>query len=63
MMLPLIESAKAKGLHALLAAIDAENEGCLHLHSTFGYEKVGCFRQVGCKFGRWLDIVYMERLF
>jgi phosphinothricin acetyltransferase len=59
---PLIEGGKARGLHAIIAAIDADNEASLRLHARFGFEKVGHFKQTGFKFGRWLDVVYMERL-
>jgi len=59
---PLIEGAKARGLHAILAVIDADNEASIRLHARFGFEKVGHFKQTGFKFGRWLDVVYMERL-
>jgi len=60
---PLIEGGRARGLHAIIAAIDADNEASLRLHAAFGFEKVGHFRQTGFKFGRWLDVVYMEKLF
>ena len=59
---PLIEGARTKGLHALIAAIDAENTASLRLHASFGFQKVGHFKQTGFKFGRWLDVVYMEKL-
>lgn len=59
---PLIEAAKARGLHAILAVIDAANEPSIRLHARFGFERVGLFKQVGFKFNRWLDVVYMERL-
>ena len=58
----LIEGAKTRGLHAIIAAIDAQNEASIRLHAAFGFEKVGHFKQTGFKFGRWLDVVYMERL-
>lgn len=59
---PLVEAARARGLHAILAVIDAENEASIRLHARFGFERVGLFRQVGFKFGRWLDVAYLERL-
>ena len=59
---PLIPAARERGLHSIIAAIDAENAASIRLHARFGFEKVGHFRQVGFKFGRWLDVVYMERL-
>jgi L-amino acid N-acyltransferase len=59
---PLIPAGRKRGLHALIAAIDSENEASIRLHSSFGFTKVGCFKEVGYKFGRWLDVVYMELL-
>jgi len=60
LMPPLIEAARRRGLHAILAGIDAENQASLRLHTRFGFEKVAHFRQVGFKFGRWLDVIYLE---
>ncbi len=62
LLAPLIDGAKSRGLHAIIAAIDAQNEASIRLHAAFGFEKVGLFKQTGFKFGRWLDVVYMERL-
>src|SRR5205823_14734369 len=47
LLAPLIEAARERGLHAILAAIDAQNEASIRLHAAFGFEKVGCFKQVG----------------
>jgi phosphinothricin acetyltransferase len=62
LLAPLIDAAQARGLHAIIAAIDATNAASIRLHTAFGFERVGLFRQVGHKFGRWLDVLYMERL-
>ena len=62
LMPPLIEGARQRGLHAILAGIDADNEASVRLHASFGFEKVARLRQVGFKFGRWLDVIYMELL-
>lgn len=62
LLAPLIDAARDHGLHAIIAAIDADNAASVKLHLTFGFERVGLFKQVGFKFGRWLDILYMERL-
>jgi phosphinothricin acetyltransferase len=59
---PLIEAARQGGLHALIASIDGSNEASIRLHAAFGFEKVGYMKEVITKFGRWLDVVYMERL-
>ena len=62
LMNPLIEAARERGLHAILAGIDAQNEASIRLHASFGFVKVAHFKQVGFKFDRWLDVVYMELL-
>lgn len=59
---PLIEAGRKRGLHAIVAGIDADGEASIRLHASFGFEKVAHFRQVGYKFGRWLDVVFMELL-
>jgi phosphinothricin acetyltransferase len=62
LMPPLIDGAIDRGLHAILALIDAQNEVSIRLHARFGFERVGLLKQVGFKFNRWLDVVQMERL-
>lgn len=62
LLAPLMDAAQERGLHAIIAAIDAENAASIRLHAAFGFERVGLFKQVGFKFGRWLDVLYMERL-
>lgn len=59
---PLIAIAQQRGYHAMVAAIDAANEPSLRLHRKLGFEEVGHFRQVGWKFERWLDLIFLERL-
>jgi phosphinothricin acetyltransferase len=62
LMVPLLHAAEVRGLRAILAGIDAENEASLRLHASLGFERVAHLRRVGFKFGRWLDVIYMERL-
>jgi L-amino acid N-acyltransferase len=59
---PLIEAARDRSLHAILAAIDASNQASIRLHAGLGFQTVGHFKEVGFKFGRWLDVVHMELL-
>jgi L-amino acid N-acyltransferase len=59
---PLIEGARERGFHVILAGIDARNEASICLHARFGFQKVAHYREVGFKFGRWLDVIYMELL-
>ncbi|HUD49453.1 MAG TPA: GNAT family N-acetyltransferase [Candidatus Baltobacteraceae bacterium] len=56
----LIVRARSLGHHAIIAGIDSEQTGSVALHAKFHFEKVGHFKEVGFKFGRWLDVIYME---
>jgi L-amino acid N-acyltransferase YncA len=57
---PLIDRAKEMKLHAMIAGIDGENEVSYRLHQSFGFVEVAHFKEVGFKFGRWLDLRFME---
>jgi L-amino acid N-acyltransferase YncA len=59
---PLIDSAKAREYHAIIAGIDSANDASIRLHASFGFVEVAHFREVGYKFGRWLDLTFMELL-
>jgi L-amino acid N-acyltransferase YncA len=58
----LVTAAHTAGYHTMVAGIDATNEASLALHRKAGFEPVAHFREVGWKFERWLDLVFMERL-
>jgi phosphinothricin acetyltransferase len=60
LMQPLIDTARAQDYHAIIASIDATNAASLQLHRSFGFEEVAHFKQVGYKFGRWLDLKFLE---
>jgi L-amino acid N-acyltransferase YncA len=62
LMQALIPLAEAQGMHVMLGAVDAANEGSLRFHERLGFERVAHFREVGRKFGRWLDLVFVQRL-
>lgn len=59
---PLIETARDKGLHTIVASIDGENEASIRLHAAFGFQHAGRLRQLVRKFDRWLDVVHMQLL-
>ena len=59
---PLVLSAKERGMHTMIAGIDADNQASLCLHSGFGFVEVAHFREVGYKFGRWLDLKFLQLL-
>ncbi|QHT71938.1 N-acetyltransferase [Rhodocytophaga rosea] len=56
----LIEKAKAQQFHTLIAGIDADNRISYEFHLKYGFVEVGRFREVGHKFDRWLDLVFMQ---
>ena len=58
----LLSTATAHGFHACMARIVGSHEASIALHTACGFEVVGTEREVGRKFGRWLDVVLMERL-
>jgi len=57
----LLPIAAALGKHVMIGGIDAANAGSLRLHERLGFERVAHFREVGRKFGRWLDLVFVQR--
>ncbi|MGA0542778.1 GNAT family N-acetyltransferase [Neotabrizicola sp. VNH66] len=60
LMQALIARARGQGLHVLVAAIEAENAASVALHRSLGFGNDHVMRQVGQKFGRWLDLMFME---
>lgn len=58
----LIETARSHGFHAVFARIVGGHEASIRLHQAFRFETVGVEREVGRKFGHWLDVVLMQRL-
>jgi phosphinothricin acetyltransferase len=56
----LIARARALGHHAIIAGIDGDQTASVALHDRFHFQKAGLLKQIGFKFGRWLDVVYME---
>jgi L-amino acid N-acyltransferase len=58
----LVSAAQTAGYHVMVAGIDATNEASLALHRKAGFQPVAHFREVGWKFERWLDLVFMERM-
>ena len=57
----LIERASAMRKHAMIAGIEAANTASIALHASLGFVEVGRLPEVGCKFGRWLDLVFMQK--
>lgn len=62
LMEALIERAIADGIHVLVGAIDGDNTGSIDFHRRLGFVEVGRMPEVGVKFGRWLELVLMQRI-
>jgi L-amino acid N-acyltransferase len=60
LMQPLIDAAKEMKLHTIIAGIDADNKLSIEFHKQFGFVEVAHFKEVGWKFERWLDLVFMQ---
>jgi L-amino acid N-acyltransferase len=61
LLVQLIERARLLGKHAMIAGIDADNQISIGLHERLGFREAGHLHQVGYKFGRWLDLKFLER--
>ena len=55
-----VDVARASGFHAVMARIEASGAASRALHARCGFELVGIEREVGRKFGRWLDVAVMQ---
>jgi phosphinothricin acetyltransferase len=53
---------RAAGLHAVVAGCCTESTASIALFESLGFAKVAHFREVGRKFDRWLDVVFLELL-
>ena len=60
LMQALIRRASENGIHVMIAGIEANNSASIALHEKLGFRNGGTFREVGKKFGRWLDLTFME---
>ena len=56
----LILQAKTDGYHTMIAGIDSDNTASMCLHATLGFKEAGRFSEVGFKFDRWLNLVFMQ---
>jgi phosphinothricin acetyltransferase len=58
----LLDRAEACGFRQMFAVIgDSENTGSIGLHLSLGFRQVGVLKSAGIKFGRWVDVVFMQR--
>jgi len=62
LMRPVIEHARAAGIHVLIGGVDTSNAASMGLYLSLDFELVAHFRQVGRKFDGWLDLAFMQPL-
>ena len=60
LMQALVDRARDQGLHVMVAAIESGNVASIRLHERLGFATTGQMPQVGQKFGRWLDLTFMQ---
>lgn len=60
LMQELIKRAQEAELHVLIGCIDATNQASIGLHEKMGFIHAGTFKQVGFKFGKWLDAAFYQ---
>jgi phosphinothricin acetyltransferase len=56
----LLEKVRKTNIHALVAGITLPNEASVALHEKFGFKNIACFKEIGFKSDKWLDVGYWE---
>jgi L-amino acid N-acyltransferase len=62
LLLDLLDRARALGHHVVIGGACTEHPASIALQESVGFDRVGCFREVGFKFGRWLDVVWLQKV-
>ena len=62
LMRELVEVARTRGFHTMVARVAGGHSASIQLHEAVGFAVVGTEREVGRKFGGWLDVVVMQRM-
>lgn len=60
LMEALVSRARSSGVHVMVAAVERGNAGSIRLHEQLGFRHAGVVEQVGAKFGRWLDLAFLQ---
>jgi L-amino acid N-acyltransferase YncA len=58
----ILEDLARGGFHAVIAILGYPNEPSKLFHEKMGFREIGLFHEVGYKFGRWLDVGYLEKI-
>lgn len=62
LLLDLLDRARALGHHVVIGGACTEHPASIALQESTGFEPAARFREVGFKFGRWLDVVYLQKV-
>jgi len=62
LMTQLFEAAQSLGKHVMVGAVTADNDASIRFHERLGFVEVARMPQVGVKFGRWLDLVFLQKI-
>jgi phosphinothricin acetyltransferase len=62
LMRQLMQRAVGQGKHVMIGGVDADNEASLRFHERLGFVRAARLHEVGFKFGRWLDLVFVQRV-
>jgi len=57
----LLEHARRRGIHVMVAGIDGDNDGSVRFHARHGFVETARMPEIGFKFGRRLDLILMQR--
>ncbi len=58
----LMQDAKSRGFHTMIAGIDSSNPASIEFHRKMGFQDIGTFREIGFKNGVWLDCVFLQKM-
>ena len=62
LMLELLKLAPELKLHTILAGVTSEQDASLALHQSLGFTEAARFKELGFKFGKWLDVIYLQKM-
>lgn len=62
LMVALLDAAQDAGVHSVFAGVSSENPDAVRFHEKLGFQQVATLKEVGHKFGRWMDLVLLQKI-